>query len=152
LIHDLGMLRIQGVDLHDGRILGNTDFREIVKHPIYTLELLRQHAGKLPVGSCMVAYQMHDRLNGTGYPRGRTADQIHELAKIAAVADVFVALTSNRPHRPGLLPYYALERILHGVKDGFYDSQVARALLKTVSLFPVGSSVQLTDGRTGVVI
>jgi HD-GYP domain-containing protein (c-di-GMP phosphodiesterase class II) len=100
----------------------------------------------------MVVYQMHERANGSGYPRGRQANQIHDLAKIAAVADVFVALTSERPHRPGMMPYYALERILRGVKDGLYDAAVVRALLKTVSLFPVGSFVSLTDGRTGKVV
>jgi hypothetical protein len=95
---------------------------------------------------------MHERCNGSGYPRGRTAKQIHELAKVAAVADVFLALCSTRPHRPALMPYYALERMLHGVKDGLFDAVVVRALLKTVSLFPVGSFVRISDGRIGKVL
>ena len=152
LIHDLGMLRIDRINYHEGRVLGSSDFREIAKHPMYTLELLKHHLDRLPYGTRMVAYQMHERSNGSGYPRGRLAHQIHDLAKIAAVADVFVALTSERPHRPGMMPYYALERILRGVKDGLYDGAVVRALLKTVSLFPVGSFVELTDGRTGKVV
>jgi HD-GYP domain-containing protein (c-di-GMP phosphodiesterase class II) len=152
LIHDLGMLRIDRINYHEGRVLGSADFREIAKHPMYTLELLKHHLDRLPYATRMVAYQMHERSNGSGYPRGRLAHQIHDLAKIAAVADVFVALTSERPHRPGMMPYYALERILRGVKDGLYDGAVVRALLKTVSLFPVGSFVELSDGRTGKVV
>jgi HD-GYP domain-containing protein (c-di-GMP phosphodiesterase class II) len=152
MIHDLGMMRIDRINYQEGRVLSSSDFREIAKHPMYTLELLRHHLDRLPHGTRMVAYQMHERSNGSGYPRGRQAHQIHDLAKIAAVADVFVALTSERPHRPGMMPYYALERILRGVKDGLYDGAVVRALLKTVSLFPVGSFVELSDGRTGKVV
>jgi HD-GYP domain-containing protein (c-di-GMP phosphodiesterase class II) len=146
------MMRVDRINYHEGRVLGTSDFREIAKHPMYTLELLKHHLDRLPYSTRMVAYQMHERSNGSGYPRGRQAHQIHDLAKISAVADVFVALTSERPHRPGMMPYYALERILRGVKDGLYDGGVVRALLKTVSLFPVGSFVTLTDGRTGKVV
>ncbi|HEX3656347.1 MAG TPA: HD domain-containing phosphohydrolase [Pirellulales bacterium] len=152
LIHDLGMLRVERARYQDNRILGNTDFREIAKHPLYTFDLLRQQLDWIPRASRMVAYQMHERCNGSGYPRGRTAKQIHELAKVAAVADVFLALCSTRPHRPALMPYYALERMLHGVKDGLFDAVVVRALLKTVSLFPVGSFVRISDGRIGKVL
>lgn len=152
LIHDLGMLKVERVNYQEGRVFAAADFREIARHPIYTLELLKPHLEHLPLASRIVAFQTHERLNGSGYPRGRTAGQIHDLAKIAAVADVFVALTSNRPHRPGLMPYYALERMIHGVKDGLYDGSIVRALLKTVSLFPVGSYVALSDGRKGKVL
>jgi HD-GYP domain-containing protein (c-di-GMP phosphodiesterase class II) len=152
LIHDLGMLRVERARHQDGRILGNSDFKEIAKHPLHTFELLRQQLNWIPRASRMVAYQMHERCNGSGYPRGRSARQIHELAKVAAVADVFLALCSPRPHRPGLMPYYALERMLHGVKDGLYDPAAVRALLKTVSLFPVGSFVRISDGRIGKVL
>jgi HD domain len=152
LIHDLGMLRVDRINYNEGRVLGSSDFREIAKHPMYTLELLKHQLDRVPHAARMVAYQMHERTNGSGYPRGRQAHQIHDLAKIAGVADVFVALTSERPHRPGMMPYYALERILHGVKDGLYDGAVVRALIKTVSLFPVGSYVALSDGRTGKVM
>jgi hypothetical protein len=50
------------------------------------------------------------------------------------------------------MPYYALERMLHGVKDGLFDPSAVRALLKTVSLFPIGSFVRTSDGRIGKVL
>ena len=89
LIHDLGMLRIDRINYHEGRVLGSADFREIAKHPMYTLELLRHQHDNLPYGTRMVAYQMHERCNGSGYPRGRRADQIHDLAKIAMRGRVY---------------------------------------------------------------
>jgi HD-GYP domain-containing protein (c-di-GMP phosphodiesterase class II) len=66
------------------------------------------------------------------------------------VADVFVALVSPRPHRPALMPYYATENVLH--QRGLFDAHVVRALLHTVSLFPLGSYVALNDGRAARVI
>lgn len=152
MLHDLGMLRVQDVNYHDSRVLGPTDFAEITKHPFHTFDLLEKHLDRVPRISRLVAYQMHERYNGSGYPRGRRGHQIHELARVAAVADVFVALTSPRPHRPAMLPYYALERLLRGVKEGLYDPNAVRGLLKTVSLFPVGSYVALSDGRAARVI
>jgi HD-GYP domain-containing protein (c-di-GMP phosphodiesterase class II) len=100
----------------------------------------------------MVAYQIHERCDGSGYPRGRAAPQIHPLAKIAGVADTFTALVSRRPYRPGMLPYHAMVKMLQDVGLGLYDAQIVRALLNTVSLFPIGSYVALSDGRLGKVI
>src|SRR5581483_8183801 len=96
LIHDLGMLRVERARYQDSKILGNIDFKEIAKHPLYTFDMLRQQLDWVPRASRMVAYQMHERCDGSGYPRGRTGKQIHELAKVSAVADVFLALCSTR--------------------------------------------------------
>ncbi|MEX0700923.1 MAG: HD domain-containing phosphohydrolase [Planctomycetales bacterium] len=151
LLHDAGMLRIDEKVVNSNRPLSRVEFLEITKHPMVTYDLM-QRLADIPNGSRMVAYQMHERLNGTGYPRQRHANQIHPLAKIAAVADVFVALVSPRPHRAGLMPYRAMEQIIQGTHKGLYDPEVTRALLHTVSLFPIGSYVETSDGRVGRVL
>jgi HD-GYP domain-containing protein (c-di-GMP phosphodiesterase class II) len=152
LCHDAGMLQLKDRIYARPRVLQSTEFLPITRHPIYTLELLGPHLDELPKSTRIVAYQLHERCNGTGYPRGRKGDSIHELAKIAAVADVFVALTSTRPHRPGMIPYYAMEQLVRDTSRGLFDARVVRALLKTVSLFPLGSYVVLNDGRAGKVL
>lgn len=152
LLHDIGMQRVRKELFRDDRVLTESDFHEVAKHPIYTFEMLSKYINDVSLTSRLVAYQIHERLDGSGYPRGHRAHQIHELAKIAAVADVFVALVSPRPHRPGIIPYFAVEHLLRGVRDGLFDAKVVRALLKTTSLFPVGSFVTLSDGRVGKVI
>ena len=119
---------------------------------MHTFDLLQPVFDKVPAAARMVAYQMHERCNGSGYPRGRTGGHIHDLAKISAVADVFIALASPRPHRHGMRPYHAMVKLLHDVREGLFDGTVVRALLQTVSLFPLGSYVALSDGRTGKVI
>jgi HD-GYP domain-containing protein (c-di-GMP phosphodiesterase class II) len=152
LVHDAGMLQINQKAFQARRVLDPLEFTEITKHPARTFDMLAENLDELPAAARMVAYQMHERCNGSGYPRGRTASQIHLLAKVAAVADTFTALVSPRPHRPGMLPYRAIVKILEDVKNGLFDPAVVRALLNTVSLFPIGSYVALNDGRVGKVI
>ena len=116
------------------------------------LNLLRHRWEEIPKGSLFVAYQIHERCNGNGYPRGRSAAEIHDLAKIAAVADTYTALVMPRPHRAVLLPFYAIKIIREDVKMGLYDAGVVRALLETISVYPIGSFVQLNDERFAQVI
>ena len=151
LIHDAGMLFVKPRIVQSARELDQFEFLEIKKHAVATFDLMSR-IPHVSHGSLMVAYQMHERCDGSGYPRGSKVGQIHHLAKIAAACDVFVALISPRPHRPGMLPYHAMEQIIHGARKGQFDHAVVRALLNTVSLFPIGSFVETTDGRVGKVL
>jgi HD-GYP domain-containing protein (c-di-GMP phosphodiesterase class II) len=151
LMHDEGMLQVEAQILRSDKVLDRVQFLEITKHPAVTFDMLKD-LKNVPSSARLVAYQMHERLNGTGYPRQRHACQIHPFSKIAAVADVFVALISPRPHRPGMLPYHAVEELIRGARNGLFDGSVVRALLHTVSLFPIGSCVEMNDGRVGRVV
>ncbi len=151
LIHDAGMLRINRAVYEKKAKLNSVEFLEITKHPVAVFEILKT-VRSLETPVAMVAYQMHERCNGTGYPRGCRGNKIHPLAKIAMVADVFVALVSDRPHHPSLLPYKAMEKLLLDGNKGLYDNQVVRTLLECISLFPISSYVELSDRRIGKVI
>ncbi len=151
LVHDAGMRFIPQELVHADRKLTEIEFLEITKHPIITFDLLKD-TFDVPTGSRMVAYQMHERLNGTGYPRQRHGTQIHPLARIAMVADTFVAMVSPRPYRVGMLPYKVMQYMLLAVKHGLFDADVVRGLLQTTSLFPIGSYVELNDGRRARVV
>lgn len=151
LVHDIGMLRIDHEIYQRPSAIDPLAMLEITKHPSLTFDLIREVEG-ISGPARLVAYQVHERCDGSGYPRGRKANQIHPLAKIASVADVFMALISPRPHRPGRMPYYAVEHLIRGAKKGLFDPQAVRGLLQTVSLFPIGSYVELKDGRPGRVI
>ncbi len=151
LVHDVGMTRISPQLLYARRPLTQMEFLEITKHPTVTLDMV-QSVPSVSSGARMVAYQMHERCDGSGYPRQRAARQIHPLAKIAAVADAYLALVSDRPYRSGRLPHEAMETLLRETRRGLYDPQAVRALLETVSLLPIGSFVKLSDGRTARVL
>jgi HD-GYP domain-containing protein (c-di-GMP phosphodiesterase class II) len=114
--------------------------------------LIERHLSALTLQSRLVIYQMHERCDGSGYPRGVAGESIHPLAKISSVADAYLALVSPRPHRTALLPYHAIRHLLSEVRSGLYDPQCMRALLQASSLFPLGSHVRLSDGRQARVI
>ncbi len=152
IVHDVGMQLIQQTGFDTNRVFSVAEYSEVASHPVHTFELLRHQADSIPTESLMVAYQMHERCDGQGYPRGRNANQIHALAKIASVADAFVAMVSPRPHRDGLMPYFAVERLVQDAHIGLYDSNAVRGLLRSVSLFPIGSAVSIGDEMIGRVL
>ena len=161
LVHDAGMLRLDRAVYETPGPLGRAAFLEVTKHPVLVFDTLtcgpaggggNRAARAIPPRAAFIAYQMHERCDGSGYPRRRTGWQLHALAKIAAVADVFTALTAPRPYRPGLAPHHALTHVLKEAAAGVLDGEAVRALLKTVSLFPLGSRVKLDDGRRGRVL
>ncbi len=147
LIHDVGMLKLDPNLYRSKRRLTASELAKLATHPILTLEALACPGVKLSRVARLVAYQIHERCDGSGYPRGITSDDIHSLSKIAAVADAYVGLVSNRKHRKALMPYFALEKILKTLPEYQFEPKVVRGLLHGISLFPIGSFVELRDGR-----
>jgi HD-GYP domain-containing protein (c-di-GMP phosphodiesterase class II) len=152
LVHDAGMLKLNSELYQTADVLRNDSFAEITKHPVISSDLLNDNLKAVPLGVRMVAYQTHERCDGSGYPRGCTADKIHPLAKIAAAADAYVALVSPRPHRPAMLPYHAVAKMVTDAGRRLFDAGVVRGLLHTISLFPIGSYVELDNGMVGKAI
>ena len=152
LIHDVGMLKLDEKLYKTKRQLASEELAVLADHPILTLDALACPGVRISRVARVIAYQIHERCDGSGYPRGRVAEEIHYLAKIAAVADAYVALVSNRTHRRGMIPYYAMEKILNDVSLGLFDPKVVRGLLQTISLFPIGSFVEMTTGQVGRVV
>lgn len=133
------------------RQLSANEWLEVKKTPARTFDLMEK-CPDVPVGARQVAYQLFERWNGSGYPRGRSGTQINPLARIASVADAYVALTSGRPHRPPFSPYRAVEMILSDTRKGEFEPQVVRGLLQTVCLYPVGSLVRMSDNSQAMVL
>jgi HD-GYP domain-containing protein (c-di-GMP phosphodiesterase class II) len=152
LIHDIGMMAIDRRSFESKKVLELDEFLEIAKHPIKTFDIIAKNLDAVPVNARMVAFQIHERFNGEGYPRRREGENIHPLARIAAVADAYTALVSPRPYRPGMLPYFAMEKMVRDTSRGLFDPKVVRALLETVGLFPLGSFVEMTNEYVGRVI
>lgn len=126
------------------RKLSEAEMLEIRKVPAKTFSLIESVAD-IPHIARQVAFQIFERFNGSGYPRGRIGAQIHPMARIASLADVYVALTSPRPYRRSLAPYNAVEMLLEQTQQGLFDPNSLRGLLKTISLFPIGSIVLLSN-------
>jgi HD-GYP domain-containing protein (c-di-GMP phosphodiesterase class II) len=93
----------------------------------------------------------HERYGGNGYPDAFAKEQIRMEARIAAVADVFDALTAKRVYKEPMESRAAVSIMLENMVEHF-DPQVLRALLVSIGLFPPGTGVELSDGSLGVVV
>jgi HD-GYP domain-containing protein (c-di-GMP phosphodiesterase class II) len=151
LLHDWGMALVDPEIRNARRVLSRAEFTEVQKHPIYTVELLNVISG-IPRQVPLICYQVHERPNGTGYPRRRRRDNIHPSSRILQVADIYLALTSVRSYRLPLMPHAAMECLLREASENLVDGDVFRALLHVLSLFPIGSVVQLSDGSKARVL
>lgn len=151
MLHDIGMLRVPESIRLASRALTEREWEEIHRHPLHTLDMLADLRG-IPKAVRFIGYQVHERNNGLGYPRGREGRQIHEFAKIVAIADVYSAMTHERPYRPAMNPYVAAKSILLDAGADRFDRQLVRAFLDTVSIFPTGSRVELSNGTEARVL
>jgi HD-GYP domain-containing protein (c-di-GMP phosphodiesterase class II) len=97
-----------------------------------------------------MAFQHQEKPDGTGYPRQLMSAEIHEYAKIVAVADVYDAITSDRPYHRGLFPHEAAMLLAEGMGKQF-DVDVLTAFLTRVAIYSIGSVVELSTGEIGVV-
>jgi len=144
MCHDLGMLSVPQSLRTSGRRLSQYERFEIELHPIHTLNAL-DRLRRVPEIAMLVAYQVHERYDGRGYPRGRSHLFTHPLSRIAAVTDAYVRWNSWRPHRPAISPYRSMCRILEEAPKGRFDRRIVRAFIDCLSLFPIGSLVLLSD-------
>lgn len=149
ILHDVGKMSIRTELLQKPTRLTDAEYEEVKTHARHGFDILRNlHTMSLIVAHC--AFQHHERLDGSGYPRGLVDFEIHPYAKIIAVADVFDAMTSNRVYRDKMLPFEAI-KIIESGKGTLYDTKVVDALKRTVMHYPNGSVVLLSDGRRGVI-
>ena len=110
ILHDLGKLSIPEAILKKPGKLEDKEFAKIKRHPTEGFLLLAKR-DDLNFAQLMMVYQHHERMDGGGYPVGVAAADIHPWAQICAVADIYEALTSNRPYRPGIPTETAIEII-----------------------------------------
>lgn len=134
-----------GALLHD---IGYATAKNPMDHPMEGFQQLRKYplVGTL---AATIAVQHHERMDGTGYPRGLKAEQVHEFAQIAAVADLYDHLT-NAEDGNHVLPHLALEKIMSEYTA--YDQKVITAFVRNIAPYPVGTTVKLNDGTMGRVI
>src|SRR5690606_21216738 len=126
------------------------EFAEVKKHPEYGFEVLRT-IFEINLLSAHVAYQHHERLDGSGYPRGLKGDEIHLWARLTAVADVYDALTADRPYRKALRPDQAL-KLLREDAPHRLDERAVYYLIRHLAVYPEGTIVRLNNGHIGIVV
>ncbi|UOQ85305.1 HD-GYP domain-containing protein [Gracilibacillus salinarum] len=149
ILHDIGKIILPDEILNKPGKLSDAEFQIVQSHTDYGFEMLRKVPG-IPLLVAHCAFQHHERLDGSGYPRGITEAVIHPFARMIGVADVFDAVTSNRVYREAMLPHEGLE-ILYSGAGTLFDKSLVETFKKTIALYPNGMTVQLSDGSEGVV-
>ncbi|MDO7908479.1 HD-GYP domain-containing protein [Paenibacillus sp. JX-17] len=150
LLHDIGKMQIPSHILQKPGKLTDEEFKHVQAHTKIGFEILRSEPG-IPLVSAVCALQHHERLNGSGYPNGFKKDEIHEYAKWVALADSYDAMTANRVYRPGLLPHKAVESLYAG-SGTLYEQSMLERFRDCVAIYPLGLTVTLSTGETGVVV
>lgn len=148
LLHDLGKLKVPREILNKTGLLTEGELNLIKQHPIEGEAMLKNADVSLSI--LRSVRQHHERWDGKGYPDGLSGIEIHPEAQIIAVADVFDALTANRPYREALPPYHALEIVLTAGNN--FNPKVVGAFRKVLNLYPENTKVILNTGEIGLVV
>jgi HD-GYP domain-containing protein (c-di-GMP phosphodiesterase class II) len=150
LMHDLGKAMIPMEILNKPGKLTDAEFGVVKRHPAEGHRMLLSGTDVDPV-VLDVCLHHHEKTDGSGYPEGLKDADISLFAKMGAVCDVYDAITSNRPYKAGWDPAESLRRMAEWAK-GHFDIQVFQAFVKSLGIYPIGSLVQLSSGRLGVVV
>jgi putative nucleotidyltransferase with HDIG domain len=149
LLHDVGKMRIQPEILNKPASLNDKE-RDIMRaHATHGRNLLMASPG-IPNSTIDVAYSHHEKVDGTGYPRGLNAAGISELAKIIAIVDAYDAMTATRCYSPSIPSTEAL-KIIFKDRGTHFDDRLALEFIKSVGLYPPGTIVELVNGLVAIV-
>ncbi len=152
LLHDIGKSSIDHEIIIKPSKLTEKEFDEIKRHPHIGYNILKNSKDIIFSPNVLSGVLFHhEKYDGSGYPTGIKDKDIPLIARIIAVCDVFDALTSNRPYRKPWSVAEAEEYIL-GASGTHFDFDVTSAFLRAFNPYPIGTMVELSNGRHGIVI
>lgn len=150
LLHDIGKVFISKEIVQKKGPLTKEEFDKIKMHPHLGYNYILAEY-RLSARHCKAILEHHEKYDGTGYPLGKKGNAISLFGRIASVADVYDALTSERPYRKALPPYEGVEYVM-ACSGSLFDPDVVNAFIKRIAPYPVGISVTLSNGWVGLVI
>ena len=148
LLHELGMFKLPDTFQNANRPLTEVEKRALSAHPLLGYRTLRELG--FPPNVTLAVLEHHEKEDGTGYPQGLTGDKIAMSAKILAVSSAYDAQIATRPYRTARSGHASLLELLKENKKA-YDEQIVRRLVFTLSLYPIGSMVELKNGSLAMV-
>jgi len=148
-LHEIGMVRLPPLLYMSGRSLSPQEKKSITAHPLLGYNLLKER--QIPLAVCLAALEHHERVNGSGYPRALTGEKISLYSKIIMVACSYDAVTADRPYKEAKDGYSGMVDILKN-EGKQYDDIVIRALVYSLSIYPIGTRVMLTNDKPAIVV
>lgn len=150
ILIDAGMTKVPVYITHKQSNLTENEYQMIKAHPLHGYKSLVAFP-EINEKIANISLQHHEQFDGLGYPRGLKGKEIDEYARIASIADSYEAQISSRTYREKVGAYHAMKELLaSGVKK--FDPDILKVFLSRMSVYPIGSLVELNDNTTGLVI
>ena len=145
LLHDVGKCKIPKEILFSPRRLTPEEFELVKKHPIFGHEIAERSSLEDDIAEEIIL-DHHERVDGSGYPRGKKGDEISPFTSIVSVADEYDAITTMRAYSDARNPYIAVSAIIEDAGLGKLNPDIASILVKTMGIYPRGTVMYLSDG------
>lgn len=149
LLHDIGKSKIPNEILNKPGRLTEDEFEIMKQHSVFGYRILQENK-EIKESIKLAVLQHHEKINANGYPLGVGADQICAFAKILSVVDIYDALVTERPYKEGFSPRDAVEMLMAMTAE--LDIISLRGFLGSVILYPVGTTVELSNGERARVV
>lgn len=149
LLHDLGKTFLDKKLINKSGILDPDEYETIKQHTTLGYEALKKCMNITELSKIISLYH-HERMDGTGYPTGTPASELHEFVRIVAIADVYDALTTDRCYRKKWTANQAVNYLIEGA-DTKFDTNMVSAFIKQIAIYPNGSMVRLSNQMIGIV-
>jgi hypothetical protein len=149
VLHDIGSVDYLDI-INKAAKLSEQDYNKVKEHPKVGLNVLNEFWKDPPAAVSEVVSQEHERLDGSGYPRGIKGKDISEFAQIVALVDIYEAMIHQRPYRNKHTPSETVNTIL--TNKNAFGYRVIKVLIERMGIFPVGFMVRLNNKEIGLVV
>lgn len=149
LFHDIGKILLDKKVLNKEGTLNNEEAEHVRLHTTLGYEVLKKCVSLTELSRIVSLYH-HERMDGSGYPTGVQAGELHEFIRIVAVADTYDALISDRCYRRKWSSNQAVNFLIENAQTKF-DTKMVSVLIKQIAIYPNGSMVRLSDNSIGIV-
>jgi HD-GYP domain-containing protein (c-di-GMP phosphodiesterase class II) len=150
ILHDIGKCKVSLDILQKPARLTDEEFYQMKLHTVYGCDIIK-HSYRMGTKIANVAFQHHEKWNGTGYPMGISANDIDPFARIVSLTDVYDALTSDRVYKKRELPHIAAEYIKQN-SGLLFDPFIVDLFLESIAVYGAGTLVLLSTGEVGSVV
>lgn len=150
LFHDVGKARIEKKLLRKRGKLTRSERTLLESHPSFGVEILTA-IPEFPLSAVAVVEQHHEHMDGSGYPKGLTGNDVDRLARIVCIANAYDNLCNQPDPDDSLTPYLALS-YMFGQQKALYDPEYLALFIRSLGVYPPGTVVQLTNGAIGMVM
>ena len=150
ILHDIGKCKVPLDILMKPGKLTDLEFQRMKLHTVYGCEIIKS-TRSLNSSIANIAFQHHEKWDGSGYPLGIKSDKIDPFSRIVAVADVYDALTADRVYKKKMLPHLAA-RYIEKNANIIFDPYITDIFIANIGTYADGTMVLLNTGEVGIII